>query len=110
MATDASGGISATAKALRFGLQASMLGVGGYLVIGNQMSAGSIVASAVIAARGLAPMEQLIGSWRSFVGARAAYQRLAELTSGWPSCSSAPRPTSAPRCCRGPPATSSSTR
>ena len=78
-ATDASGGISAAAKALRFGLQASMLGVGGYLVIGNQMSAGSIVASAIIAARGLAPMEQLIGSWRLFVGARAAYQRLAEL-------------------------------
>ncbi len=78
-ATDASGGISAAAKALRFGLQAAMLGVGGYLVIGNQMSAGSIVASAVIAARGLAPLEQLITSWRLFVGARAAYQRLAEL-------------------------------
>ncbi len=78
-ATDASGGISAAAKAFRFGLQAAMLGVGGYLVIGNQMSAGSIVASAIIAARGLAPMEQLIGSWRNFVGARAAYQRLAEL-------------------------------
>ena len=78
-ATDASGGISAAAKAFRFGLQAAMLGVGGYLVIGNQMSAGSIVASAVIVARGLSPMEQLIGSWRNLVGARAAYQRLAEL-------------------------------
>ena len=78
-ATDASGGISAAAKALRFGLQASMLGVGGYLVIGNEMSAGSIVASAIIVARGLAPLEQLISSWRLFVGARAAYQRLAEL-------------------------------
>ena len=78
-ATDASGGISAAARAFRLALQAAMLGVGGYLVIGNQMSAGSIVASAVVLARGLAPMEQLIGSWRSFVGARAAYQRLAEL-------------------------------
>ena len=78
-ATDASGGISGAARAFRLALQAAMLGVGGYLVIGNQMSAGSIVASAVVLARGLAPMEQLIGSWRSFVGARAAYQRLAEL-------------------------------
>ncbi len=78
-ATDASGGISAAAKAFRFGLQAAMLGVGAYLVIGNQMSAGSIVAAAVIVARGLSPMEQLIGSWRNLVGARAAYQRLAEL-------------------------------
>ena len=78
-ATDASGGISGAARAFRLALQAAMLGVGGYLVIGNQMSAGSIVASAVVLARGLAPMEQLIGSWRSLVGARAAYQRLAEL-------------------------------
>jgi PrtD family type I secretion system ABC transporter len=78
-ASDASGGISGAAKFVRLCLQASMLGVGGYLVIGNQMSAGSIVASAVIVARGLSPMEQLIGSWRNLVGARAAYQRLAEL-------------------------------
>ena len=78
-ATDASGGISAAAKALRFGLQASMLGVGGYLVIGNQMSAGSIVASAIVLARGLAPLEQLIAAWRSFVAARSAYGRLAGL-------------------------------
>ena len=94
-ATDASGGISAAAKAFRFGLQAAMLGVGSYLVIGNQMSAGSIVAAAVIVARGLSPMEQLIGSWRSFVGARTAYQRLAELLERAPAAESGtvlPRP------------------
>ena len=78
-ANDASGGIGAAAKFFRLCLQASMLGVGGYLVIGNQMSAGSIVASAIILARGLAPVEQLISAWRSFVGARSAYDRLAGL-------------------------------
>ena len=94
-ATDASGAISAAAKAVRFGLQAAMLGVGSYLVIGNQMSAGSIVAAAVIVARGLSPMEQLIGSWRNFVGARAAYQRLAELLERGPAAAGGtvlPRP------------------
>ena len=78
-ASDASGGISGAAKFVRLCLQASMLGVGGYLVIGNQMSAGSIVASAVILARGLSPLEQLITAWRAFVSARSAHDRLAEL-------------------------------
>ena len=78
-ASDASGGISGAAKFVRLCLQASMLGVGGYLVIGNQMSAGSIVASAIILARGLSPLEQLITAWRAFVSARSAHDRLAEL-------------------------------
>ena len=78
-ASDASGGIGAAAKFFRLCLQASMLGVGGYLVLGNQMSAGSIVASAIVLARGLAPLEQLIAAWRSFVAARSAYGRLAGL-------------------------------
>ena len=78
-ANDASGGIGAAAKFFRLCLQASMLGVGGYLVVGNQMSAGSIVASAIILARGLAPIEQLISAWRNFVAARSAYDRLSRL-------------------------------
>ena len=77
--SDASGGIGAAAKFFRLCLQASMLGVGGYLVLGNQMSPGSIVASAIILARGLAPLEQLITAWRSLVGARTAHGRLHEL-------------------------------
>ena len=64
---------------MRLCLQAAMLGVGGYLVLGNEISAGSIVASAIVLARGLAPLEQLISAWRALVGARGAYGRLAEL-------------------------------
>ena len=78
-ASDVSGSVVALAKSLRFGLQVAMLGVGGYLVIGNEMSAGGIIASAVVLARGLAPIEQLIGTWRAFVGARTAWRRLRSL-------------------------------
>ncbi len=95
-ATDASGGIGAVARFFRLCLQASMLGVGGYLVIGNQMSAGSIVASAIVLARGLAPIEQLINAWRNLVGARTAYGRLAALLVRAPADPGAtvlPRPT-----------------
>ena len=78
-ASDASGAIGGLAKFIRLCLQASMLGVGSYLVLGNEMSAGSIIASAIILARGLAPLEQLINAWRTLVGARTAYRRLQEL-------------------------------
>ena len=94
-ATDASGSISAAAKVVRFCLQVAMLGVGAYLVILNEITAGAMIAGAIILARGLGPVEQLIGSWRFFTGARAAYRRLAELLSRSPSAAegtSLPRP------------------
>ncbi len=81
-ASDASGIISALAKVVRFGLQVAMLGVGAWLVLGHEMTPGGMIAAAVILARGLAPLEQLITSWRALVGARTAWRRLRELTDG----------------------------
>ena len=78
-ASDASGSITAVAKVVRFGLQVSMLGVGAWLVLGHEMSPGGMLAAAVIVARGLAPVEQLITAWRALVGARTAWRRLREL-------------------------------
>ena len=83
-ASDVSGGLAALARSLRLALQVAMLGVGAYLVIGNQMSAGGIIAAAVVLARGLGPFEQLIGTWRAFVAARAAWRRLRGLLSRAP--------------------------
>ena len=95
-ATDASGGISAVARVTRFGLQVAILGVGAYLVILNEMSPGAMIAGAIILARGLAPLEQLINSWRFFTGARTAYRRLKELVARAPAMAESttlPRPT-----------------
>ena len=94
-ATDASGSISAVARVTRFGLQVAMLGVGAYLVLLNEMSPGAMIAGAIILARGLAPLEQLINSWRFFTGARAAYRRLQELVARAPAMTESttlPRP------------------
>ena len=93
-ATDVSGSISSTAKVIRFGLQVAMLGVGAYLVILGEMSPGAMIAGAIILARGLAPLEQLINSWRFFTGARTAYRRLKELMARAPDTS---RGTALPR-------------
>ncbi len=78
-ASDSSGSISAMAKAMRFGLQVAMLGAGAYFVILHEMTPGGMIAAAIILARGLAPMEQLINVWRSFIGARTAWGRLRSL-------------------------------
>ena len=75
-AADVSGSVAALARTTRFGLQVAMLGVGAYLVLRHEMSAGAMIAAAIILARGLAPAEQLINSWRQFTGARTAYRRL----------------------------------
>lgn len=83
-AMDASGSISAIAKVARFGLQVAMLGVGAYLVILHEMTPGAMIAAAIILARGLAPMEQLINSWRFFTDARVSYQRLKTLVARTP--------------------------
>ena len=76
-----SSGLSALAKSVRFGLQAAMLGVGSYLVIGGELSAGGMIASTIILGRGLAPQEQLISGWRVFRGALSSYRRLRGLLS-----------------------------
>ena len=59
-ASDVSGAVSGLAKVIRLGLQVAMLGVGAWLVLGHEMTPGGMIAAAVILARGLAPLEQLI--------------------------------------------------
>ena len=60
---------------LRLGLQIAMLGVGAWLVLDGQMTAGMIFAASIISGRGLQPIDQMIGSWRQFVEIRAAWRR-----------------------------------
>lgn len=67
---------SALSKAARMVLQSAVLGLGAYLAIGQEISAGMIVAVSIISGRALAPIDQVIAHWRTVVRARQAYQRL----------------------------------
>jgi ATP-binding cassette subfamily C protein len=78
-ASDAVGGIGAASKILRLMLQSGILGLGAYLVISGELSAGSIIAASIIMSRGLAPIETAIAHWRGFVSARQAHRRLVEM-------------------------------
>lgn len=67
---------------IRLGLQIAMLGVGGFLVLEGEMTAGMIFAASIISGRGLQPIDQVIGGWRQFVETRAAWQRFRKSTAG----------------------------
>lgn len=69
---------NALAKSVRYGLQVLMMALGVYLVIRQEATPGVILASTLILSRAMAPMEQVIGSWKMFVEARGAYKRLNE--------------------------------
>jgi len=77
-ASDRSATILSFSKFLRMALQLSILGLGAYFVIQNQLTPGGMIAASIIAARALAPIEQAIGSWKQWVSTRYAYQRLKE--------------------------------
>jgi ATP-binding cassette subfamily C protein len=76
--SDVIGGFGSFSKALRLLLQSAMLGLGAYLVIRQEMSAGAMIAASTIMSRGLAPIEMAIANWRGFVGARDSIRRLTE--------------------------------
>jgi PrtD family type I secretion system ABC transporter len=79
LATDRLGSTSAVSKTLRLLLQSLMLAVGAALAVAGEISAGSIVAATITFGRALAPVDQAIGHWRSFLKARESYAKLEHL-------------------------------
>jgi ATP-binding cassette subfamily C protein EexD len=71
--------ISAISKTYRLTAQSLILGLGAYLALRREISPGMIIAGSILLGRALAPIDQLIGSWRSLDTARDAYRRLREL-------------------------------
>lgn len=71
--------ITALSKFIRYTQQSLSLGAGALLVIDGQLSAGAMIAANVLMGRALAPIDQLAGTWRSFITTRSAFQRLEAL-------------------------------
>lgn len=71
-------------KFVRISMQSLILGLGAYLAIHGDISAGAMIGGSILMGRALSPVEQLIGNWRGFVGTRGAYQRLGELLHRFP--------------------------
>lgn len=82
MASDRSSGVGALAKWVRMILSLLITGVGAWYVIHDDITIGTMVAANVLSARGLAPLETMIGAWKGLVGARVAVERINHMLEG----------------------------
>ena len=75
---------AAATKFTRLFLQSAALGLGAWLAVERQISAGAIIAASILMSRALQPIEQVVGSWSSVVQARGALKTLSDLFAGAP--------------------------
>jgi PrtD family type I secretion system ABC transporter len=75
-ASDRAGLLVSTSKVFRLTVQVAMLGTGAYLVLQHELTPGGMIAGSIISSRALQPVEQAIGTWKSLISARTAYNRL----------------------------------
>jgi ATP-binding cassette, subfamily C, bacterial len=78
-ATDVGGMFSGITKTFRMFLQSAMLGLGAWLVLKGELSAGAMIAGSILMGRALAPIEQSIGQWAVVTRAREGTARLGDL-------------------------------
>jgi ATP-binding cassette subfamily C protein len=68
------GNFAALSKFARLALQSTALGVGAWLAIHDEISAGTIFAASFLVARAMAPLDQILGTWKSISQARIAWR------------------------------------
>ena len=83
-AADTGGSFNAMIKAFRLFVQSAMLGLGAYLVLQNQMSAGGMIAGSILLGRALSPIESIVGQWALFQRGREGWTNLAVLLTELP--------------------------
>lgn len=71
--------VSAWSKFIRYSQQSLALGAGALLVIDGQLSPGAMIAANVLMSRALAPIDQLVSTWRGFSATQSAFERLEKL-------------------------------
>ena len=76
--------LSGASRFLRLSLQILMLCVGASLVIQQHVSTGIMMAATLLLSRALAPVDSAIHTWKGFVDAREAFDRLQELMNDTP--------------------------
>ncbi len=78
-ASEKAGLVGALTKFVQLSLQSLVLGFGALLVIEGKMTPGMMIAASILVGRALAPVQQLIGVWKSVSATRSAWQRLETL-------------------------------
>jgi len=95
-ASDVVNTFGSISKVLRLISQSAILGLGAYLVIRQELTAGSMIAASIMMGRALAPIEIAIANWRGFISARQSVVRLSSILARMPAAAVAtvlPAPT-----------------
>jgi len=78
------GAFGSLTKTFRLFLQSAMLGLGAWLVLQGELTAGAMIASSILMGRGLAPIEMVVGQWSVVQRSNEAWHRLSNLLSRVP--------------------------
>ncbi|MGV7208641.1 type I secretion system permease/ATPase [Oxalobacteraceae bacterium A2-2] len=78
-ASEKAGLIGAVTKFVQTSLQSLVLGFGALLVLDNKITPGMMIAASILVGRALAPVQQVIGVWKSWASTRSSYERLTAL-------------------------------
>jgi len=74
----------AFAKFVRYSMQSFTLGAGALMVIEGKMAVGSMIAANVLMSKALQPLDLVVATWKPFVQARTAFNRLEKLLDDFP--------------------------
>ena len=83
-ASEKAGMVGAVTKFVQVSIQSLILGLGALLVIEGKITAGMMIAASILVGRALAPVQQVIGVWKTFSSTRSAYERLTALLETYP--------------------------
>jgi ATP-binding cassette subfamily C exporter for protease/lipase len=78
-ASEKAGMVGAATKFVQVSLQSLVLGLGALLVLEDKITGGMMIAASILVGRALAPVQQVIGVWKSWSSARSAWDRLNRL-------------------------------
>lgn len=83
-ASDRSIQLQSLTKAARMFMQTAILGLGALLVVRGELTAGGMIAASILLGRALAPVDQLLGSWKQLVSVRSSWARIKALLARYP--------------------------
>ena len=78
-AADRDSGLSSLSRAVRLLIQIVLLGAGALLILDFRATGGIMIGASIIGARALAPIETLVGTWKSVIAVRLAWRRIVDL-------------------------------
>ncbi len=79
VAADRDSKLTSTSRTVRMLIQVALLGAGALLILDLQATGGIMIAASIIGARALAPIESGVATYKSFLAARLAWNRLDEI-------------------------------